>query len=255
MIVTAAFTLAIIALFVVLSAGIHYFVRKRIKGEERERNNEVVGFVLAVVGTIYAVVLAFVVVVVWEHYDAAEANSEREVSAVADIYRAADDLPPALKSTEQALVMRYIDLMINDELPAMQNGTHTPKSQLVVDQLRKNITHFVPDTPIGTNAREQMSVTLEKLGEARRERVVDGHHGLPLVLWLALIVGAITTIGFVYLFELDHLPTQLIVTSLLAIVIGVMFALIAQLNHPYQGASAIDASGWQRLEDILKLHS
>ena len=71
---------------------------------------------------------------------------------------------------------------------------------------------------------------------------------------MALIVGAITTIGFVYLFELEHLPTQLIVTSLLAIVIGVMFALIAQLNRPYQGASAIDASGWQRLEDVLRLH-
>ena len=174
MIVSGAFTLAIIALFVVLSAGIHYFIRDRISGKERERNNEVIGFVLTVVGTIYAVVLAFVVVVVWEHYDAAEANAEREVGAVSDMYRAADDLPPALRSTEQALVMRYIDLMINDELPAMQNGTHTAKSQLVVDQLRKNLTRFVPKTPIDTNAREQMSATMEKTirraPRARRRR-------------------------------------------------------------------------------------
>ena len=254
MIVSGAFTLAVIALFVVLATGIHYFIRDRIRGKERERNNEVIGFVLTVVGTIYAVVLAFVVVVVWEHYDAAEANAEREVGAVSDMYRAADDLPPALRSTEQALVMRYIDLMINDELPAMQNGTHTAKSQLVVDQLRKNLTRFVPKTPIDTNAREQMSATMERLSDARRQRVVDGRNGLPTVLWMALIVGAITTIGFVYLFELEHLPTQLIVTSLLAIVIGVMFALIAQLNRPYQGASAIDASGWQRLGDVLRLH-
>ena len=75
-----------------------------------------------------------------------------------------------------------------------------------------------------------------------------------MVLWMALIVGAMTKIGFVYLFELKHMPKQLIVTSLLAIVIGVMFALIAQLDHPYRGPSSIDASGWQRLEDILKVH-
>ncbi len=254
MIVSGAFTAAIVALFVVLSAGIHYVIRERIRGAERERNNEVIGFVLTVVGTIYAVVLAFVVIVVWEHYDAAEANSEREVAAITDIYRAAEDLPPGLRALEQALALRYIDLMINDELPAMQSGTHTAKSQLVVDQLRRNITRFVPRTPIDTSAREQMETAMEKLSDARRERVVDGHRGLPAVLWMALIVGAITTIGFVYLFELEHMPTQLIVTSLLAIVVGVMFALIWQLNHPYQGSSAIDASGWQRLQDVLRLH-
>lgn len=254
MIVSSFFTIAIVALFVVLSLGIHYIIRDRVKGAERERNNEVVGFVLTVVGTIYAVVLAFVVVVVWEHYDNAESNSEREISAVSDLYRAADDLPPAIRTTEQALVLRYINLMITDELPAMQAGAHTAKSQLVVDQLRKNLVRFVPTNSHDTNARLQMAETMSKLSEARRERVLDGHRGLPAVLWMALAVGAIATIGFVYLFELKHLPTQLIVTSLLAIVIGVMFALIVQLNHPYQGASAIDSSGWLRLADILRVH-
>ena len=134
MIVAGAFTAAIIALFVVLSAGIHYLIRERISGPERERNNEVVGFVLTVVGTIYAVVLAFVVVVVWEHYDQAQSNAEREIGVVADLYRAADDLPAALRKEQQSLVLRYIDLMINDELPAMQTGAHTPKSQGVMDQ-------------------------------------------------------------------------------------------------------------------------
>jgi len=46
-----------------------YLVRRIVGLENLRRNNEVAGVIIGIVGTIYAVVLAFIVVVEWQKYD------------------------------------------------------------------------------------------------------------------------------------------------------------------------------------------
>lgn len=44
------------------------------------------GFIIAVIGTLYAVVLAFVVISVWGSFDAARADAAREANFVDFLY-------------------------------------------------------------------------------------------------------------------------------------------------------------------------
>jgi hypothetical protein len=53
-------------------------VRKYVSLERLSTNNEVAGFKFATVGVLYAVLLAFVVIVVWEKFSDAEADVSRE---------------------------------------------------------------------------------------------------------------------------------------------------------------------------------
>ncbi|HEY7997005.1 MAG TPA: hypothetical protein VIE14_09040, partial [Steroidobacteraceae bacterium] len=48
-------------------------IRRRISLERLTTNNEIAGFKFATVGVIYAVLLAFAVIVVWERFSSAEA--------------------------------------------------------------------------------------------------------------------------------------------------------------------------------------
>jgi Protein of unknown function (DUF4239) len=50
-------------------------------------NNEVAGFKFAVVGVFYAVLLAFVVIAVWEDYRNIEAAVRNEAKALIDLHR------------------------------------------------------------------------------------------------------------------------------------------------------------------------
>src|SRR6266568_627817 len=50
-------------------------------------NNEIAGFKFATVGVLYAVLLAFVIIVVWEKFTDAEVNVVREAGAAENIYR------------------------------------------------------------------------------------------------------------------------------------------------------------------------
>src|SRR5215510_14818763 len=58
-------------------------VRRYVTLEKLAENNEVAGFKFAVVGVLYAVLLAFAIIVVWERFSNAESNVATEAGATA----------------------------------------------------------------------------------------------------------------------------------------------------------------------------
>src|SRR5271156_753292 len=56
--------------------------------EFRRRHNDVTAAIFSVVGVTFAVLLAFVAMLVWEHYNSAKATSYAEAGVVRDVYNA-----------------------------------------------------------------------------------------------------------------------------------------------------------------------
>jgi hypothetical protein len=54
--------------------------------ERREEQNNVAGFIYAVLGLAYAVLLAFVVIAVWQDYNTAQTNVESEAHELSGVY-------------------------------------------------------------------------------------------------------------------------------------------------------------------------
>ena len=74
-------------------------IRQYISLDRLTPNNEVAGFKFATVGVLYAVLLAFVVVVVWEKFTNAESDVSREAGAAATIYRLIEGIDGELRPT------------------------------------------------------------------------------------------------------------------------------------------------------------
>ena len=55
-------------------------VQRLVSPELRKQHNDVAGFIYAVVGIVYAVLLALVVVAVWEDYEASRETTDREAN-------------------------------------------------------------------------------------------------------------------------------------------------------------------------------
>jgi putative Mn2+ efflux pump MntP len=79
--------------FVALTVIIGSVVARLFPQQIRMEHNDLAGFILAVIGVVYAVLLAFVAVTVWERFEAAETRSYEEASALSVVYRDADDFP------------------------------------------------------------------------------------------------------------------------------------------------------------------
>ena len=74
------------------------FVQRRVPREDFFQHNDVAGPMLAVVGTLYAVVLGFVTVVVWQQYDSTRARVSVESASVGDAWHSAVGLPAAVRN-------------------------------------------------------------------------------------------------------------------------------------------------------------
>jgi hypothetical protein len=70
-------------------------------------NNEIAGFKFATVGVIYAVILGFAVIIVWEKFQSAEVAVAQEAGAVAAIYRLSSGLNAQTAATLRDQVSAY----------------------------------------------------------------------------------------------------------------------------------------------------
>ena len=73
-------------------------------------------------GTLFAVVLAFVILAAFQTYNGAKMGAQSEASAVLDMDRTAVLFPPAQRDQLSADLVCYGRAVVEEEWPAMRNG-------------------------------------------------------------------------------------------------------------------------------------
>ena len=176
-------------------------IRRRWPALARGEHNDVVGFIIAVVGVIYAVLLAFVVIVAWESFTRAETVVGQEASALRTLYRDSVGLPGETREEMQDLVLQYATEVVDDSWPAMAEGI--PGDPEAGDVLQE-MAEVLAGTPVTEPTQQEFVAAevdrLNQLVSLRSQRLDFVEIGIPGVLWLALIVGGVVTIGFALLF-------------------------------------------------------
>jgi len=186
----------------------------------RERHNEVAGFIFAGVGVLYAVLLGFVVVSVWGNVAAAQQTTFNEANSLAGVYwiSRSPPLPPGPRDTH-----------VTPHHPTTDATPPGPPAATLQQQVLYD--HAVTD--------------VESLASARRERLNMVQDAVPPILWVALITGAVLTIGFTFLFGLSNSVAHgLMVLALGALVVASLI-LIKEMDYPFGGVTKVDPTAFQ----------
>ena len=121
-------------------------VQRLIPPERREGQNDVAGFIFAVLGVAYAVVLAFMLIAVWEDYKTAQINVESEAHELAGVYFLASQLPEPERTRVQDLARTYARVVGEEEWPMMEHGQTSPRADSLLRQRRLKLLQFDPRT-------------------------------------------------------------------------------------------------------------
>jgi hypothetical protein len=81
-----ALILTVIVIPTSLAIGVQVLVRRSVGVEKLALNNEVAGFIFAIIGVVYAVLLAFVVIAVWEKFSEGQTSVAKESAAAAALF-------------------------------------------------------------------------------------------------------------------------------------------------------------------------
>jgi hypothetical protein len=164
----------------------------------RRDHNDVAGFIYAVLGVVYAVLLALVVVAVWEEYERARTTVESEANAVAELFWLAYQLPEPERHQFQQLAQSYAKEVVEEEWPLMEQGRAlqlertqpTSRGWVLIDDIRATLQGYEPRTEAGQALYAEGLDQVERLAVARSMRLVDAEESsIPVGLWVVLVVG------------------------------------------------------------------
>src|SRR5215213_9362359 len=128
--------LFIVAVAMLVAVGGLVLVQRLYSTELRKQHNDVAGFIYAVLGVAYAVLLGLMLIAVWERWNAAEATTADEANELAGIFWFAHTLPQPEGRHIQELARTYAQVVVEEEWPLMQQGSSSPKAWATLDELR-----------------------------------------------------------------------------------------------------------------------
>jgi protein-S-isoprenylcysteine O-methyltransferase Ste14 len=246
MVVTAVYgVLTVCAVVLVAVAGL-VAVQRFVPAERSREHNDVAGFIYSVVGVIYAVLLALVVIAAWEEQESARMTVRDEANGLAEVFWLAHRLPEPEGPRLQELARSYAAVVAEQEWELMAQGAgSSPEAWALMDEMRRVVQDMEVETPSDQVLFEQGLVLVNELADARRARMVEAEEGVPAVLWAVLVLGGIVTVGFTYLFAMENTRThRLMVAAVAALVALVLFAIVT-LDYPFSGGTRIGPEAFE----------
>lgn len=222
-----------------IAMGGPFIIRRYVTLELLRANNEVAGFKFATVGVIYAVLLAFAVIVVWEKFDQADADVANEASAAATVYRLSRGIDADHGIAIRTAMSAYLTTAIERDWPAMERGVASSATTAALNDVYTAVLKF---HGFGANAGLVIAEILRQvdaISKARRERLVMADGIVPGIIWIVLFSGAFLTIGFTFFFGTANLRAQTLMTGMLSLLIFGGLLTIVPIDHPFAGTERV----------------
>ncbi|HEY5257165.1 MAG TPA: DUF4239 domain-containing protein [Candidatus Baltobacteraceae bacterium] len=197
------------------------------------------GPIVGIAGTVLAVMLSFMVVAVWQEYDVAANNVQIEASAITDLDHVAVAFPQPQREKVRALIRQYADDVVRDEWPLMRVGKRSVNAHLLAQSIQQTILAYTPKSVSQQQLEMQASALTQGFIDARRQRLFSNDQGIPPIMWACMLFVGAVTVGFIYLFRVESFTVHTLMTVGTAAIIGAIFVLIAEMDYPFRGASAL----------------
>lgn len=224
----------VILLFIICVLFCQIKIRNFIGREAIKNCHDVSGHYLAIVGTFTAVLLGLVLVDAMTKFQAAEKSIGEEASDISNIYSAAINFP---KHTVviRALSKGYIDKVIEDEIPLMENNQWSEEARNIAYSLTLVIQNISPENDNQRAIYPYLIQEIASLWDDRKDRTTVTNYSIPEAEWVVLILASCITILFTFFFTVDNVRLHLLMTGLVSFIIATSLYLIFLFGTPFSG--------------------
>ncbi|MFE2753592.1 hypothetical protein ACFXGA_16510 [Actinosynnema sp. NPDC059335] len=224
----------------VVAAVLAYLIRRYGELEGRSANNEAAGQVFTIVAGLHAVLVAFVLIALFDGVSQADQAAYREADGLVAATWASDALSEETGARVRELSRQYAESVINDEWPGMVEGRDFQSagwSQL--DQLRRVVAEASTDDEWQVDRKTEAANQLWQVYQARQERLDAAGGGVSSVVWLVLVAGSVLTIMLPLLFGGPRIRTHVLIVATLAATITLLLYATYQLQNPFGGGAGV----------------
>jgi hypothetical protein len=222
----------------------------------RSVHNDVIGWQIGILGTIYAVMIGFMLYAVWTNFQTAETNANNEANDIVNLYRAADGLSQADRDQIQQFARNYVSSVITQEWPQMDRQQPGPEAERFAGQqyimdLWVSTAHSSANTPAQQASLRQVMVELSSMTERRRIRLLESRSQMPNILWGVLVMGGMITIASSCLIGSENVVLHFALIIALSLLVSLALVAIGDIDRPFQGSVHVSSYAFQRAQEAI----
>lgn len=195
---------------------------------------------LSPLGTIFGLLVVFILAQVWSDMDRAEVAVDREASSLRTVILLAASFPGEPEQKFRMLVRRHIDEAVSVEWPAMEK--HAASLNVASSTLAEALQLALSLTPKSEGqivAQREIIVALEAALDARRQRIILSGSSVNWIKWTCLFAQTICVLVTIAMAHSDNRIAAAIAVGIFAVGVAVSVSLIASHDQPFKGVISI----------------
>jgi hypothetical protein len=231
----------------IVAGVVAYLIRRLGATEGVVENNEAAGQVFTLVGGLQAVLVAFVLISLFDGASAAEDGSYTEADSVVAAAWASESLSgEADRAAIVAQARDYTETVIDEEWPRMREGQEvSDRGWDQLSELRRLVSDAPADDEWAIDQKNEASQQLWEAYKARQERLNTAtSDGVNSVVWFAMVAGAVMSLALPLLFGGPRPLTHILIVSTLAATMTLLLFATHQLQNPYSGGAEVDPAAF-----------
>ena len=223
-----------------IAGGVYLVVTKLAVTEWARAFKAVSPGMLPPLGVLFALLVGFIAVEVWNNFDKAKAAVATEASALRAVVLLAGTFPEEQKARIYALINRHIEVAVNQEWPEMahQQATLSPLPTALIEALHEALALKHADDSQRT-AQPEMVRALHTALDARRQRIVISESSVGAVKWAGILLQGLCTLVAIAMVHSDNRPACAMTLMLFATGIALSVLLIAAYTRPFTGENSV----------------
>ncbi|HEY9773124.1 MAG TPA: DUF4239 domain-containing protein [Planktothrix sp.] len=216
-------------------------VRRLVSHDTLVNHHDVAGYMMSIIGTLYAVVLGLIVVNSLNTFQTARSTVEQEANSLSDIFHLAAGMPNQFCSALRNDCYKYADAVVNDEWSTMQNGKPSAKVHILASRMWQTVVDFKPQTDAEADLHQSLLAEVNELSDCRHARLEVAQPEFDAIIWGVLVFGGVVVIVFTYFFGVKNVGVQMVMTILVTLALALNLTLVGMFGYPYSGDVRVSA--------------
>jgi hypothetical protein len=211
-------------------------MRRIVRPETRERASPTAATTLQVVATIYAILIAFVIVDEYTQLRDTQGEISSKAASLSIVFENSRAFPDAEGGPIRTTALGYATAVVEKGLPHLEaDDTPDPATDQAIEDLFAAVQATEPTTESERVAYESTVHSLDEIVATRAEIVDSSGASIPTALFWMLVVIGFTVMSVSTLLDTRHRRSHLFMLSSLALVIWITLALVVSMDYPFGG--------------------
>jgi hypothetical protein len=199
----------------------------------------------------YGLVVALIAVSVWQKYGQVSDVVSGEATAMAALWRDLGGYPPTQRDSMRGSLREYARYIIADAWPEQQHGRVPRGGVEWMDRMQGVLFAYEPATEGQKCLHTETLRAYNQLLQMRRLRLDAVDTGLPGVLWMVIVAGALISMVSSFFFRVEDFRFQGLMVALLSLFVAMVIFVVFALDRPFRGDLAISSDSYSLILNQL----